>query len=73
MEAQQTKNQKDSIPATGSNIKPPTGTKRKDSSQITYYNYNKKGHILKDCTKPKRQKTSCSLDDLYIGDGKFGD
>ena len=49
-------NREGSTPATGSNTEPPAGTKRKDPSQITCYNCNKKGHISKECTEPKKTK-----------------
>ncbi len=50
--------QEDSIPASGTNTTPAkktTGQKR-DISEITCYNCNKKGHYTFNCTEPKAKK-----------------
>lgn len=49
-------NRKDSTPTTGNNAEPSVSIKRKDSGQIICYNYNKKDHISKDYTEPKKAK-----------------
>lgn len=58
-------NQESSIIVTGINAE---ASKKKVAGSITYYNCNKKNYISRDCTRPKKQKSSSSFDDLYIGD-----
>ena len=42
--------------------------KKKDVSEITYYNYNKKNTIRLSAQSVRSQKTSVNLDNLHIND-----
>lgn len=44
-------------------------SKKKDSSQIVCYNYNKKGYFARDCTKTQKDpNTNISLGELRVND-----
>lgn len=60
------KNREDNIPITKNNAKLFVDIKQKDLSQLTYYNYNKRGYIFRDYIKLKNTKTSYSLDNFNI-------
>ena len=41
-------------PATGNNtVNAAKKKKKRDTSKVTYFNYNKKGYYASNCTKPK--------------------
>lgn len=53
--------------ATKSNTENSMAKKCKEDRNITYYNYNKKGHYTNKCLELKSQKTSGSFGYLHIG------
>ena len=66
----QHKVKRDSIPATRVNKAEVSDhrRKKKDVSEIIYYNYNKKGHYLDKAQSLKSQKTSIGLGDFLVND-----